>query len=452
MLRQCKQQLLNWKSAPGRKPLILLGARQVGKTYLIKEFGLENFKNTVYLNFESNADLKRVFEQDLDPSRIMSDLRLLGHVFEEGQTLLVFDEIQNCPRALTSLKYFCEKRPGTHVCAAGSLLGLFLAETSFPVGKVEFLPMYPMSFREFLLALNATEMLGTIERFIEGRGQIGPVQHDWLFERFKQYLIIGGLPEVVGKSLDLLSQPDVSYTSARALQAQLVINYVADMAKHSGKINSMHIERLWHESATQLARTEEHGARKFKFKDVIPNIRGYERLAHVIDWLTKAGLSLKVPICNKSAHPLKAFSKESIFKLYTFDVGILGAMTSLQPSAVASYDFGTYKGFLSENFVLQELHSQNLRPMSWSEGVSEIEFLLESGSDIIPIEVKSGNQTKAKSLKSYRDRYNPRLSVKFSGKHIESIKAQDGVVNLPIYTTGWLGELLAHGLAPGQRS
>jgi uncharacterized protein len=449
--RTCAENLDAWKVNPGRKPLILLGARQVGKTHLLKHFGASSFSNTVYLNFESDEELNKIFEPNLEPKRILEELKLYGHAITPGETLIIFDEIQYCPRALTSLKYFCEHLPNLHICAAGSLLGLFLSEAAFPVGKVDLVPLQPMTFREFLTAIAADAVLERVQLFATGKAALSEVEHSILFSYFKEYLTCGGLPEVVAGFVSGRVRPAEALLETRKRQSQLIINYIADMAKHSGKVNSMHIERVWLQSARQLAQTENDGAKKFAFKGVVPNIRGYERLTSAIDWLSKAGLSHKISICNSASQPLQAYTKESIFKLYVFDIGILGAMVGLGPETIRNYDFATYKGYLVENLVLQELHAQGLRPFSWQEGTAEIEFLLNYRDLVVPVEVKAGQRTKAKSLSVYCKKYSPKISVKITGSHIPKLQLNGGVLNIPVYASGWLSECLAYGSRPSEQ-
>ena len=441
MIRNQSKQLRIWKTASNRKPVVLLGARQVGKTYLLKEFGQKEFNNFIYLNFESDSTVHSVFSQDLDPKRILLDLERLGHKVEIGRTLLIFDEIQSCPRALTSLKYFCEQIPELHICAAGSLLGLYLAEGSFPVGKVDLLYVYPLTFAEFLLGINEEQLYQHVCEVASKQTSWSSVLHPQLFARFKDYLIVGGLPEVVVAFSNLLKQPRDAYIEVRRLQNQLVIHYLADVAKHSGKVNAMHIERVWINAAVQLAHTQDGKSDKFKFKGVVANIRGYERLAGAIDWLEKAGLILRVPICKKSASPLRAYTEDSVFKLYLFDVGLLGVMTGLSPETVVAYDFGSYKGYLAENFVAQELTTYGFDLFCWRERESEVDFLIDSGVvGLVPLEVKSGNSTKAKSLGVYVQKYKPTRVVKISGRY--ELEGQASTLQIPLYGLNGLDDVL----------
>lgn len=433
MKRLREDDLTRWQSAAGRKPLILLGARQVGKTYILRDFAARNFTNSVYLNFESDKGLHRIFEQDLDAKRIVKELSKLGNEIQIGKTLLIFDEIQNCENALTSLKYFCEDIPDLHVCAAGSLLGLQLAAGSFPVGKVDLMSLYPMNFLEFLHGIGDLTLHDYLLSVQDGSSDWSEVMHPRVFARFKDYLIVGGLPEVVAEFAKNIDQVSAAYELARKKQESLIFQYVADIAKHSGKVNSMHIERVWSNAASQLATTHDGKSDKFKFKGVVPNIRGYERLAGAIEWLQKAGLIVKVPICKKPASPLRGYTDDSVFKIYLFDVGILGAMIGLRPSTVVEYDFGSYKGYLAENFVARELVSKGIDLFCWREGTSEVDFLIEDETGLVPIEVKSGQSNLAKSLGVFIKKYQPRHVVKLSGRCPDRRSASDGYEQLPLY-------------------
>ncbi len=279
MKRDIFAHLDGWRRRKNRKPLILRGARQVGKTWSLQEFGSRNFPTTHYLNFEQDNQLESLFQRDLKPSRIIQELSFhLDRSIHPAKDLLIFDEIQECPRALTSLKYFAEELPEMAVCAAGSLLGVELADVSFPVGKVEFLDMYPMSFSEFLLAVGDDRSYGFLTE-LSLDSEIPEVVHNRLWEQFKNYLIVGGLPEVVKSWRENRKDPYAAFKEVRRLQHDLITAYIADMAKHCGKQNSMHLERLWRNIPAQLAKEQDGSASKYKFKGVIPGIHGYARMA-----------------------------------------------------------------------------------------------------------------------------------------------------------------------------
>ena len=424
-------QLLAWKHSNNRKPLILRGARQVGKTYELVKFAHQHYKNHHYFNFEKEGRLAALFDQDLDPSAIIQALSLYRQVtINIEHDLIIFDEIQACPNALTSLKYFCEDLPNIHVCAAGSLLRIHLTPVSYPVGKVDHLEMYPMSFHEFLMALGDNAYAELLDSLTLNR-KISTLAHQHLWQRLQHYFITGGLPEVVKLYKTHHHDLFTCFNQVRQKQADLIDDYFSDIAKHSGKIDAMHINRIWRNIPEQLAQTQDSSAKKFKFKGVIPGIDRYSKLVGALDWLEAAGLIIKVNIINKAELPLKAYSKNNAFKLFLFDVGILGALSEINPQTLLKYDHGSYKGFFAENYVAQAFnYSTSTQLYSWTEGKSEIEFIHDINGTIIPIEVKSGWVTQAKSLKVFAEKYRPQYRVIMSAKN-KSINPE--VHSLPLY-------------------
>jgi len=406
MEREISQQLVAWKSRKDRKPLILYGVRQVGKTYILKEFAKAHFPVTHYLNFEEDDRLETIFADDLKPNRIIAALNFyLDISIDINHDLVIFDEIQACPRALTSLKYFQEKMPELALCSAGSLLGVHLAPVSFPVGKVDMLNMYPMSFEEFLRATGKQQSIEFLES-VRLDTQIPDIVHEQLWQQLKVYLIVGGLPEVVHTFKEQMENLYEATQAVRIKQEELITAYHANIAKHSGKVNAMYIDRAWHSVPQQLASSIDGSASRFKFKGILSTNSRYSQLAGPIDWLKAANLVIKTPIVNRGEQPLSAFSKESFFKLYMFDIGILGAMGYLQPKTIIDYDFGTYKGYMAENFVAQEFLKATNRPsFTWQEGRSELEFVREVEGEILPVEIKSGWVTKSKSLNKFSEKY-----------------------------------------------
>ncbi len=433
MQRDISGQLVEWKDGASRKPLILRGARQVGKTWVLEEFGRNNFAGFHYLNFEEDDQLQAVFAPDLKPDRILKELEFyFDRQINVNRDLLIFDEIQACPRALNSLKYFQEQVPELALAAAGSLLGVELSTTSFPVGKVEFMDMFPLSFCEFLRAVGEDSAADYLQN-ITVDGAIPEIVHTRLWQQMKNYMIVGGLPEVVTVWRDAQGTPLTAFKAVRKVQKDLLISYLADMAKHSGRQNSMHLERLWANIPNQLAREQDGSAPKFKFKNVIPGIRGYERLAGSIDWLSKAGLINRVQMVNNASLPLSAYTKESVFKLYCFDTGLLGALGDIPPQTILAYEYGSYKGYVAENFVAQEFRSNNNQQcFYWREGTAEIEFLRLINGEIIPVEVKSGWVTQAKSMKVFAQKYAPPSQVILSGKPF-AVNRKTGVHSYPLY-------------------
>jgi len=434
MLRKFTGKLLQWKDSDARKPLLLQGARQTGKTYCLEEFGKNHFANCYLFDFMETPSLGLLFDQDLNPERIIRDLGLLIDTdIDMDKSLVIFDEIQECPNALTSLKYFAQKLPKAFIAASGSLLGLGLSDGSFPVGKVTRHKLYPLDFDEFLLAMGK-DRLGTLINSTNSEGGISEAIHQQIWALFKFYMITGGLPEVVKvfrEKFDTLSE---AFRAVREIQTRLVNDYMDDISKHSGKIKAVRIQAVLKNIPIQLAR-ETNGTKKFIFKDVLPNGSRYSLLEGPIEWLVKAGLVFKVPICNNAELPLQAYADEKRFKLYIFDVGILGCMLELLPKTIFSYDYGSYKGYFAENVVLMEMMSRwNKAVYSWSRNTSEIEFLMDYDGAITPIEVKAGINTKAKSLKVFRERYLPEQAVLLSGRAMLPMK--NGMTQLPLYMAG----------------
>ncbi len=433
MNRDIFKKLVDWKEKKGRKVLILKGARQVGKTYLLKLFGEKYFAKTHYLNFEKEKQLCKIFEPDLNPSRILNEIAFaLNRPVTANEDLLILDEIQECPPALTSLKYFQEERPQLHLCAAGSLLGVHLGESSFPVGKVEFLHMYPMSFEEFLQGIGE-EQLFHLLRDRQPKDPIPEIAHERLWDLLKKYFVIGGLPAVVQTYREKKEDLFEAVRSVREKQEDLIIAYIADMAKHAGKENAMHLERLWRGVPAQLARQQDGSASKFRFKGILPSVKGYSRLASVIDWLEAAGLTLKVKIANSGFLPFPAHTQENFFKLYLFDVGILGALSQLPPKTLLDYHYGSYQGYFAENFVAEEFATAGGAPLyGWREKTAEIEFLREDDGRVVPVEIKSGWVTRSKSLKVFAEKYQPPYRVVMSAKNLH-FDPRHKALQIPLY-------------------
>ncbi|KPA11796.1 ATPase AAA [Candidatus Magnetomorum sp. HK-1] len=435
MNRKILTDLVHWKEKQKRKPLLLKGARQVGKTYILKHFGEKNFNALHYINFEEDETLCKLFEENLRPERILRDLSFyVDASIRSDRDLIFFDEIQACPRALTCLKYFCEKMPGLAICAAGSLLGIQLGDTSFPVGKVDEVEMYPMSFEEFLEASEENKALEYLKISVEEKN-IPEILHYHLWDQLKIYFIVGGLPEVVQTYVDLKDDLYYALNTARKTQKLLINAYLADVAKHSGKENAMHIERIFKNIPLQLAKEQDGNIPKYKFKGVIPGVNTYSRMAGAIDWLLTAGLIIKIHIAQKARLPLSAFSIENQFKLCLFDIGILGAISNLSPSTIIKYDYGSYKGYVAENFVAQEFICSGLNPLfSWKEKTAEIEFLLEKNGALFPVEIKSGWVTQAKSMKVFNEKYQPKYMTIMSAKNLK-FNPNNNIHYFPLYMT-----------------
>lgn len=437
MNRLILQNLLAWKAQKHRKPLIIKGVRQTGKTYILKEFGKKYFPAVHYINFEHNAKAAHLFSGNFDPKRILNDLSfLLNHSIDVKNDLVIFDEIQACPLALTSLKYFAEELPELALCCAGSLLGLHLGETSFPVGKVDFFNMYPMCFAEFLEAVSDNKALDFLNQCTQNQ-TISDIVHAHLWQQLKIYFVTGGLPEVVQTYLEHKDDLYTALTLARKKQHEIIYGYYADIAKHAGKVNAMHIDRVWRAIPNQLAQSQDGSAKKFQFAHIIPGIDRYQRLANVLDWLQAAELVIKTSVVEHVEIPLVAFSKESQFKLYLFDVGILGALCDLPPQSILEYDYGTYKGYFAENFVAQEFTAKGIKHLhSWCANRAEIEFLYNIGNEILPIEVKSGWVTRNQSLNKYAEKYNPPYRTTFSARSLH-IDLKNHYHHYPLYMAYW---------------
>lgn len=433
MKREIFKKLNEWKNKKRRKPLVLKGVRQVGKTYTLKRFGQRFFNKFHYVNFEEDEALKGIFEKDLKPKRILQELSFyVESSIDMEKDLFIFDEIQECPRALTSLKYFQEQLHGFAICAAGSLLGISLGESSFPVGKVEEINMFPMCFEEFLEAAGEIRLLEVLQNTNLDTA-IPDVAHSLLWDQLKIYFVVGGLPEIVQTYLDLKEDLFLALMTVRERQGNLINAYLADIAKHSGKQNAMHIERIWKNVPAQLTKEQNGSAPKFRFKGVVPGIKSYSRLAGAIDWLHTARLIIKVHIVNSGELPFSAYTADNRFKLYFFDIGMLGAMSQLSPKTILDYDYGTYKGYFAENFITQEFLYAGIQPIySWRERTSEVEFLREKSDKILPVEVKSGWVTQAKSLKVFVLKYNPPYRTIMSAKNLK-IDQKNRIQHYPLY-------------------
>ena len=440
MLRAAKRDLIAWKSRPSRLPLLLLGARQTGKTYLLEEFGREKFPVCHRFDFAEDPLLAALFESNLKPDRIVRDLSIYRDTdIDPYRDLIVFDEVQQCPQAITSLKYFAEKMSGAFIVASGSLLGIGLGDALFPVGKTERLHLYPMSFIEFLNGTGQGRLATTIEEASPSNPLSKPV-HEKIWAHLKTYFIVGGLPGIINVYKEHLSDLRRAFVMTREAQARLISDYLFDISKHSGKTKAVRIEAVFKNVPISLAR-EIKGTKKFVFKDVLQSASRYSALEGPIEWLVQAGLVHKVAICKDAVSPLCTTANEKRFKLYLFDIGLLGAMVGLAPSVIHSYDYGSYKGYFAENYVLQELvAAHGVTLYSWNKNTSEIEFLWQREGEILPIEVKAGINTKAKSLGVYSARYNPPRTVLFSGRPMGS-GLQDTKLSLPMYMASQLERL-----------
>lgn len=434
MQREILKKLESWVIRSGRKPLILKGARQVGKTFVVTEFGRTHFQKCHVFNFEENKEIRALFEKNLDPQRIVDELSYVRQTPIDIQNDLVFfDEIQECPQALTSLKYFCEDMPALALIAAGSLLGIKLSDASFPVGKVEFLHLYPMRFREFLMANDVPMLLEAYDHASLDH-PIPEMAHQQLWRELLNYDVTGGMPQAVSTYLANKSDKMTAFAEVRNVQKFLVDSYSKDFAKHSGKTNSLHIVSVFENVPMQLSATVDASTKRYHFNHVIPGKRGFAKLQGPIDWLENAGLVIKVPVCNRAEIPLKVFCKSNLFKLFVFDIGLLGAMLNLPVNSILEQNYGITKGYLAENYVVQELLANGDDDLcSWAERNAEIEFLTVMDGAIVPVEVKAGHRTQAKSLQQFILKYAPQTAIKLSANPFSK---SGRVVNLPLYLAG----------------
>jgi len=426
MKRVLYGSLLSWKSSAKRKPLLLQGARQVGKTWLINEFGKNEYKDYVYLNFEQSPSLKDLFASELSPQKIIDNIGLLiGKKIVADNTLICFDEIQVCQEALTSLKYFQEKAPEYHIIAAGSLLGVSLGKTSsFPVGKVNFLTLYPLSFSEYLVAVGEevlAEKLMTTETLPE-------VLHDKMIDLLKRYFFIGGMPEVVA---DYLQNKDIA--EARKIQKDILNAYQRDFSKYSNPLQAIKLLELWQSVPFQLAKEN----KKFTYNDVKSKARAshYEQ---GIEWLRNAGLVHVVSQIKTAKLPLSGYIDATKFKIYVLDTGLLAAMLNLSSDIILKPNelFLEYNGAFVENYTCLELTKLLETDLFYwsSEREAEVDFVFQWQNDIYPLEVKSGMNRNTKSLRSYADKFGPKLLLRASPRNfIQS----DEFINIPLY--GLLG-------------
>ena len=423
MKRQAIEKLYEWKNSAGRKPLIIRGARQVGKTWLMKEFGRLAFKNIVYINFDSNSDIAQLFAGNLDIPRLISGLEIFSrNKIVPQETLLIFDEVQEAPRALTSLKYFCEEAPEYAIVAAGSLLGVAMHQgTSFPVGKVNFLDLYPMSFTEFL---NATGNEQLTELLQKGDWQLITGLKDRFIDLLRLYYYIGGMPEAVQCYLD---EKDVF--KVREVQKRILDAYEQDFSKHAPANVVARIRMVWQSIPSQLAKEN----RNFVYGSLRKGARAKD-FELAIQWLKDCGLIDQVIRLAKPAIPRPAYADNG-FKMFLLDVGLLGAMSGLDAQSLLKGNelFSEFKGALTEQYVAQQLRSESgLTPFYWSaeRATAEVDFLFQQGMELYPLEVKAEENLKAKSLKVYFDKFQPRLAIRSS---MSDYRREDWLLNLPLY-------------------
>ncbi|WP_241426624.1 ATP-binding protein [Dysosmobacter acutus] len=428
--RNAISELIRWKDSAERKPMVLKGARQVGKTWLMKAFGQNYYDHFVYFNFDEEDELKSIFETNKNPHRIIELLSMIcGEKIEPEKTLIIFDEIQECPEALNTLKYFKEKANEYHVIAAGSLLGTLLAKPkSYPVGMVNLLDIYPLTFDEFLEATDPG--LYAYYESIEKEQPIEEIFHNRLLEAYNYYLIIGGMPECVSSWIKYKDPAKVSQ-----IQRELIEVYENDFSKHNGKVNSGRILMVFRSIVAQLAKPNE----KFMYGAVREGGRARD-FEEAIEWLVSAGMLNRVYNVSKMEHPLSAFDKLDQFKLFVFDTGLLKHMAGIDNAAVLLKTDYQFKGPLTENYVLQQLRGQfEVEPRYYSDKNSEIDFVLQNGMEIIPIEAKGGEDKSAPSFKKYVADHKPEHAFRFSKR---GYRKDGDFTNLPLYLARKTKELL----------
>ncbi len=434
MKRKLYSSLLSWKSSKRRKPLLLQGARQVGKTWLINEFGQQEYQHYVYLNFEQSPDLRSLFSGSLKPADIIKSVGLyIGKKIEVENTLICFDEVQVAPEAITSLKYFQEQAPEYHLIAAGSLLGVHVAKPgSFPVGKVNFLTLYPMSFEEFAEAMGEKELIDNLEE----NTMLSPIPellHQKLLKLLKLYFFIGGMPEAVK---DYVYNQDIS--GVREIQLEILKAYERDFSKYTEPSQVVKTSELWQSVPFQLSREN----KKFKYSDVRKKGRA-SMFEQTIEWLRQTGLIHLAYLLRTPKLPIAGYADYAKFKIYLLDTGLLGAMLRLSSEIILQPTqlFVEYNGAFTENFVAHELVKAHEKELYYwnSPGTAEVDFILSLENELFPVEVKSGSSRNTRSLRSYADKYQPSKVIRLSPRNF----MQDGFfINLPLYATSLLPKIL----------
>ena len=432
MKRFIIDELIKWKESKYRKPLILKGARQIGKTYILKQFGEENYDGVAYFNFDHDESLYNLFNNTKDPRRILEQLAFIyGKAIIPGKTLIIFDEIQECPDALNSLKYFEEEANEYHIACAGSLLGIRLSHTSFPVGKVEFLNMYPMTFSEFLIA-DGCENLVEYMKSINTIESIPDIFFDQLEEKLKAYFIIGGMPEAVNiwvneKNMELVNN----------VQENILKAYESDFSKHTQNSEANKISLIWNSIPSQLAKEN----KKFLYQTIKEGARARE-YESALNWLNDANLIYKIYNVNKADFPLKAYTDLSSFKIYMNDIGLLRRMSNLDSRIVVEGDklFQEFKGAFTENYVLNTLcNIFDSVPNYYTFDRHEIDFIIQYKNKIIPIEVKSNRNVNNVSLTRYNEKYNNDVSIRFS---MNNLKKDGKTINIPLFLIEYISKFI----------
>jgi predicted AAA+ superfamily ATPase len=423
--RKIVEKLLKWKNSVSRQPLMLQGARQVGKTYTLLSFGKEHYKNVAYFSMEDSTEVQQIFERDLNPERIIRELAAHSSIsILPEDTLVIFDEIQGCEKALLSLKYFAENAPQYHIAAAGSLLGVSIKreQYSFPVGKVEIEKLCPMDFEEFLWAIEQEQLAALIRESYENFTPLS--LHDTALDFYRQYLAVGGMPRAVEEYAD---KRDFDFVTA--IQKNLNDSYIADMAKYATPLETVRIMAAWASVPAQLAKDN----RKFQYKVIKSGARASE-YAVALDWLTAAGMINKCVHVTEGKFPLTAYAQNDVFKVYMLDCGLLCSKFYIAPNVIINspHSFDGFKGAIAENYIMQALVANGVTPYYWeSNGKAEVDFVIaDKNGNVIPIEAKSTDNVRSKSLRTYREIYKPEFSYRISAKNFGF---KNGIKSVPLY-------------------
>ncbi|MCI7350772.1 MAG: ATP-binding protein [Ruminococcus sp.] len=425
MKRKITQQLIEWKNSPSRKPLILNGARQVGKTFILREFGKEQYKNTVYVNLESNGTVASMFNDDISPSKLIKYLEAeTGERILPDETLIILDEIQSCERAVTSLKYFCEEAPEYHIAAAGSLLGVAINrnQTSFPVGKVNVLRLYPLDFEEFLTATGNDPLIDEITDCYKNMSPMNEALHKKALGLYHDYLIVGGMPEAVKVFVKTNS-----YIDSGLVQRSIIDSYTADMAKYASNSEAVKIRACYNSIPAQLAKDN----KKFQYK-VVQKGGSSTIFGASLEWLKQAGVTLECQRVDQGTMPLPVYADQTSFKIYMSDVGLLVNKSQMSVNTIITGEANIFMGAVTENYIAQQLAAKGYPLYYWTVANSqaELDFVLQKDDKIYAIEVKKGEHVRSRSLSVFKQKYSPDYAIRFSQKNFG--KTED-VISVPLY-------------------
>ena len=425
MERKIEQQLIQWKNKThDRKPLLLNGARQVGKTYILREFGSKEFKNVVYINLETNLSVASYFDDAIAPERLLRYLEASANEkIIPGETLIILDEIQSCERALTALKYFCEETPEYHIAAAGSLLGVAIHRQhySFPVGKVETLTLHPLDFEEYLWARDKHLLAQEIRQAYQTMSPLPEALHQEATDLYREYLLIGGMPACINAFLGTGSFLDVSL-----VQREILDNYIADMAKYASNADSVRIRACYNSIPAQLAKEN----KKFQYK-VVQKGGSAALFGTSLDWLEQAGIVLKCQRIQQAVEPIAVYADLSAFKIYMGDVGLLTMKSGISAQTILSGEGNLFMGAMTENYIAQQLAANGYDLFYWeSSSTAEIDFVLQKGKEIIGVEVKKGEHVRSRSLSVFISNYHPACSIRFS---LKNFGEKDNLKSVPLY-------------------